>query len=498
MSREKIDSLVKLEDEQREFIAFAVLDGAYDSLKEKNHLAPPHSRLDRESITFDEIVILIKEKIVMKKNIVWVLIFCTKLVMGIESSQVALDESREHQEAQQQASSNDLSLEEIMSSPDQIKNLTIERIGKLNFSNVSPEFFLELSKENIMALLERLEFLAKFNQKQWDNLISNIIEKLNFETYDDLWQHLELNINFIITKTDFLNKLNAMQIEKVSPLIFKKVLPDVFKKLSPEKISQLSFSQLEVLTKAQFDALDQIQVQAINSDQLSKALKNKLLEPLDISFVEKLSLEQIRNLLGNHTGFRFKNWGSMFKDNFTQAALKYMKEKRSENDALRILESFDGVSLNDLELHRLRKTTKNLSEELREEIVYKFQEKQDALQSVLLAQFKKISMVAPAKHAQRILWTKASHIILVKLPAGYQKIQVALGLKTKEQVYKFNEIFNNIKNNSSYFISPESVRSLKLDDNDKKYLMQRVKDFNEVFKIGIKLDPKIKERKRKI
>ena len=72
------------------------------------------------------------------------------------------------------------------------------------------------------------------------------------------------------------------------------------------------------------------------------------------------------------------------------------------------------------------------------------------------------------------------------------------GLKTKEQVCKLNEIFNNIKNNASHFISPETVRSLKLSETDKKYIMHRVKDFNEVFRIGIKLDPKIKERKRKI
>ena len=187
--------------------------------------------------------------------------------------------------------------------------------------------------------------------------------------------------------------------------------------------------QLEVLTKAQFDALDEAQVQAINSKQLSKALKNKLLQPFDLSFVEKLSSEQICSLLGNHTGFRLKNWGTFFKDNFTADALKYMRDKKSEDDAVRLVQSFDGISLNDLELYRLRKTTKRLSEELRETILYKFQEKQNRYKAILLGQFKKISIVAPAKLAQRVLWTKASHTILVKMPAGYQKIEVAFRIK---------------------------------------------------------------------
>ena len=245
----------------------------------------------------------------MKKIILLGLIFCTKLAMSVECSQVSDDASKEHEQVQEQivnadekneatsdslwcrvkkfirktlgkdgasstelSSSDDsqnldeqesdvgdtrpheekleqkkvdhlqqeetareLSLEEIMSCPDQIKNISIERIAKFNFSTVSPEFFLRLSKENIMALLERLEFLAKFNQKQWDNLITNIIKKLNFEVYDDLWQHIELNINFIVTKTNFFNRLNAAEIKKITPLVFQKMLPDVFKKLSPEK-----------------------------------------------------------------------------------------------------------------------------------------------------------------------------------------------------------------------------------------------------------------------
>ncbi len=405
---------------------------------------------------------------------------------------------QEDADSLQQIAPRKLSLEEILSSPDEIKKLTVEEIATLNFATVSPKFFLELSQESIMALLEKIELLAKFSEKQWDCLISNIIEKLNFEEYDDLWQRLELNIHFIVTKTNFFNRFNDIDIQKVTPLVFQKMLPQVFKKLSPEKISQLSASQLQVLSKEQFDVLDTTQVQAINSQQLSKALKNKLLQPLDISFVEKLSLEQIRTLLGNHIGFRFKNWVTMFKDNFTSDALKYIKDRKDEDDALRLVESFDSVFLNDLDLHKLKKITKHLSEKTKEKIVYAFQEKQNIRQDLLLGQFKKISIASPARLAQRILWTKASAVILVKLPAAYQKVEVALGLKTKEQVSKLNEIFNNIKNNSSHFISPEVVKSLKVSESDKDYIMQRVKDFNEVFRIGIKIDPKIKELKRKI
>ncbi len=123
-------------------------------------------------------------------------------------------------------------------------------------------------------------------------------------------------------------KLQQLSIEQTANLNFSVVAPSVFSELSEESIKAL-LQNFELLTK-----LSSQQVQAITPALLSRVLKSKLSDTLSKSFVEKLSLKQIQQLLGDHVEWRWdnfwKNLGTNFKKNFTPDALDYMKNKETD------------------------------------------------------------------------------------------------------------------------------------------------------------------------
>lgn len=189
------------------------------------------------------------------------------------------DEQTNFVQEQQQAR-EERDLDQILKDPSAIANLSDEQISKLNFADVSPELFANLSLKSFEALLNKPELL----------------EKLTKPIHD---------------KPELLEKLRK-QIQAI-PL-------ELFVNLSPEAIKALLNSPFDIL-----EALTEEQVQAINQESLSEALRKRLSKPLHRAFVIKLSSEQIKKIFDDHTKWNVKNLFTFFRSNFTQGALEHMQ-----------------------------------------------------------------------------------------------------------------------------------------------------------------------------
>ncbi len=313
------------------------------------------------------------------------------------------------------------------------------------------------------------------------------------------------------------------------------------KKITVEDIKNLPLEQVEKLLNkpVYLSKLSQNQVRAINPELFSKVLQNKLSQPLTSEFVKKLSTEQIQKLLGDHTGLRWKNWFTSFKDNFTADAFDYMQKhiqevKRKnapsisivdtiklifkstknipknsgesvdsnpisatqkiddENKVANILKSFDGESINTKDLAQLTQATQKLSEESGSKLLEIFKQKQDNVRQNFYDQFKNIDNLSSdaARQVKTNLLIQARNTILVAMPKAYEEVELALGITTKEQIGNVNNLVRTIqKMEPTESIDDLRLNKAFLDEVDLDFMIQRMQDFQEVSLIASKLDP---------
>jgi hypothetical protein len=170
------------------------------------------------------------------------------------------------------------------------------------------------------------------------------------------------------------------------------------------------------------------------------------------------------------------------------------QEVDDEKKALKLLESFDSNSIDEDRLSEFTKISLKLPREARQEILEIFKEKQNITRQVLYKQFENIDNLfsGAAKEGKKILLLQARDTILLELPAAYDKMEIALGLKTEKQITTLNEIFKTIK-----IIKPDQdistllieIDASHLDQGDLENLYQRIGDQQRILVIASTLDP---------
>jgi hypothetical protein len=118
--------------------------------------------------------------------------------------------------------------------------------------------------------------------------------------------------------------LNQLSQTEVNNLNIKNIPFETFSNLSEENLKALLNNSI-LLNK-----LTTAQVQMLDPKKLSNFLKDKLSTPLTMDFIKKLSWQQTRQLLNDHTGFRLRNLFTKLKENLPSDALEFMQNKKSD------------------------------------------------------------------------------------------------------------------------------------------------------------------------
>lgn len=159
-----------------------------------------------------------------------------------------------------------------------IKMLTTEELSKLSAlpDQISPEIISKVVVgDRLEILLNRPDLLNKLSKAQIQAIRpEELLSRLD-----------ENNLKEIVQKfPGLLDKFSKAQIQVIDP--------EFFSRLSSESLKIL-LDKPKVL-----ENLTQNQIQAINPESLSEALYDKLSQPLSVDFVNKLSWQQVRQLLG--------------------------------------------------------------------------------------------------------------------------------------------------------------------------------------------------------